>query len=171
MMGSGFTSLLSAKARPIPPAGTVRGQVSYSVHSFFHWLLCLHIAESSFSLRASQGKTGSVNDLGPGCPPDWCLSFPAVRPHSASLQADAHLLGSMATCSDHDFGPGCLLIACHSFCSPTPEITIATSYTHAQQYGPRKWAPRYSAARGILAQLCTNLLTSCLRSLTSSHGD
>ena len=153
MMGSGFTSLLSAKASPIPPAGTVRGQVSYIVSILFFTGFSVSIAESSFSLRGGQGKTGSVNDLGPGCPPDWCLSFPAVRPHSASLQAHACSHHSMATCSDHDFGPGCPLIACLSSCSPTPEITIATSYTHAQQYGPRKWVPRYSAARGILALL------------------
>ena len=153
MMGSGFTSLLSAKARPIPPAGTVRGQVSYIVSIHFSTGFSVSIAESSFSLRAGQGKTGSVNDLGPGCPPDWCLSFPAVRPHSESLQEDAGCHHSMATGSGHDFGPCCTLIACLSSCSPTPEITIATSYTHAQQYGPRKWAPRYSAARGILALL------------------
>ena len=68
------------------------------------------IAESSFSLKAIQGKTGSVNDLGPGCPPDSCLSFLPVRPHSESLQADARLHHSMATGSGHDFGPGCPLI-------------------------------------------------------------
>ena len=111
-------------------------------------------AESLFSLKAIQGKTGSVNDLGPGCPPNSCLSFLPVRPHSESLQADAGFHHSMATGSGHDFGPCCTLIACLSSCSPIPEIAIATSCAPlAQQYGPREWVPRYSAARGLLAQL------------------
>ena len=100
-------------------------------------------AESLFSLKAIQGKTGSVNDLGPGCPPNSCLPFLPVRPNIEPLQADTGFHHSMATGSGHDFGPCCTLIACLSSCSPIPEIAIATSCAPlAQQYGPREWVPR-----------------------------